>query len=148
MTRTITLITVALGTMVAAAAQDAQSKPQTYKNLEVTVTGVEHAASAALNDCPPGANTVKGMTRPGEQFAIVKVAFKILPGYQPAPLKRPVLQDAAGTTYNTAVSFVDVGTIPEFSCSFPFRMPEGTKLKSFQIETLSFDLGALDSKKP
>ena len=36
-----------------------------------------------------------------------------------------------------------VGSVPEYSCTFPFRVPEGTKLKSLQIETAAFDLSAL-----
>ena len=80
------------------------------------------------------------MARPGEGFAIVTVRVKVLPTYLPAPLKRPVLTDAEGKTYNTAASFVDLAKDREFSCAFPFRIPEGTRLKSVQIETVSFAL--------
>ena len=120
--------------------------PQTYKGLELSIGGLERASSAGLADCPPGANTVRAMTKPGEEFAIVTVKMKVLTNYQPAPLKRPVLTDTAGKTYNTAASFVDVGKVPEFSCAFPFRVPEGTKVKSVQIDTASFDLTSLDAK--
>jgi len=41
-------------------------------------------------------------------------------------------------------TFVDVGSVPEYSCTFPFRVPDGTKLKSLQIESASLDLSALD----
>ena len=58
----------------------------------------------------------------------------------------PSVADAAGKTFNTSVAFVDVGSVPEFSCVFPFRVPEGTKLKSLQIEGATFDLSTLDSK--
>ena len=122
---------------------------QTYKGLQMSVTRVERAPSASLKDCPPGTNTVTAMTRPGEQFAIVTVAFKTQPGFQASPplvMKRPSMADTAGKTYNTSVSFVDVGSVPEFSCLFPFRVPEGTKLKSLQIETASFDLSPFESK--
>ena len=119
--------------------------PQTFKGLQMTVTGVERAPSASLKDCPPGTNTVNAMTRPGEQFALVTVAFKALPAIQQSlTMKRPSVTDTAGKTYNTSVSFVDVASLPEFSCVFPFRIPDGTKLKSLQIETASFDLSALD----
>lgn len=104
------------------------------------MAGVERASSAALNDCPPGANSQKAMTKPGEEMAIVTVAFKLTPGFKPQPLKRPVLTDEAGKTFNTAVSFVDVGAVPEFSCAFPFRVPSGTKLKAIQIAGASLDL--------
>jgi len=49
-------------------------------------------------------------------------------------------------THETAATFVDVGKVPEFSCTFPFRVPEGTKLKALQIENATFDLSALDGK--
>jgi hypothetical protein len=114
--------------------------PKTYKGLEISVAGVERAASARLSDCPPGTNTVNATTRGAEEFAIVTLKLKVLPGFQPVTLKRPVLTDASGKTYNTAVSFLDVGKVPEFSCAIPFRVPAGTKLKRVQIDALSLDL--------
>ena len=64
----------------------AQGKPQTYKNLQMTVTGVERAEKASLRDCPPGTNTVNAMARAGEQYSNVTVAFKVMPGFAPAPM--------------------------------------------------------------
>jgi len=61
-------------------------------------------------------------------------------------MKRPSVVDAADKKFNTAATFVDVGKVPEFSCTFPFRVPEGTKLKALQIENATFDLSALDGK--
>ena len=58
-------------------------------------------------------------------------------------MKRPTVTAADGKTYNTSVQFVDVGSVPEYSCSFPFRVPEGTTLKSLQIESATFDLASL-----
>jgi hypothetical protein len=55
-------------------------------------------------------------------------------------LKKPTLTDSAGKVYNTAVSFVDVGSVPEFSCSIPFRIPAGTALKSLQVDAATLDL--------
>jgi hypothetical protein len=130
---------------VAASAQTA-GKPQTWQGIEITATKVERAASASLKDCPPGSNTVNAVTRPGEQFALVSVAFKLMPDFKPAPMKRPTVTDTSGKAFNTAATFVDVGSVPEFSCTFPFRVPEGTKLKTLNIETASLDLSALDSK--
>jgi hypothetical protein len=112
----------------------------------MSVGGVERATSAALADCPAGANTQRAMSRPGEGFAIVTVRVKVLPGYRPVPFKRPRVMDRAGNTYRTAASFVDVGKVPEFSCAFPFRVPEGTRLKSLVIDTVTFDLTALDER--
>ena len=123
----------------------ASGEPQTYAGLEISVASVERAASAPLKDCPPGSNTVKAMTRPGEEFAVVLVNFKVLPAFEPTMIGRPVLEGADGETYKTAISFVDVGSVPEFSCAFPFRVKEGTKLKSLKIDDATFDLEALDA---
>jgi hypothetical protein len=128
---------------VLAAGQTA-GKPQAVPGLDITVTKVERAATASLRDCPPGSNTVTAVTRPGEQFALVSVAFKVSPAYKPTPMKRPSITDAADKAYNTAATFVDVGSVPEFSCTFPFRVPEGTKLKALRIEGASFDLTKLE----
>src|SRR5205809_5687847 len=126
------------------ASGQAASKAQPLPGLDATVTKVDHAASASLRDCPPGSNTVNAVTRPGEQFALVTVAFKVSPGYKPAPMKRPQITDSADKAYNTAATFVDVGSVPEFSCTFPFRVPDGTKLKALRIEGASFDLTKLE----
>jgi hypothetical protein len=118
---------------------------QNLRGLEVGVAKVERASSAGLSDCPPGANTVRGMARGEEEFAIVHVTFKVLPSYKPGPLKRAVVTDQAGKTFNTAVSFVDLNRLPEYSCAIPFRVPLGTKLRKLQIETVSFDISSLDA---
>jgi hypothetical protein len=117
---------------------------QTTRGLEISAAGVEHTSKASLKDCPPGANTVGSTAKPGEEFAIVNLNFKVLPAFKPGTFRRPVLTDAGGKTYNTAVSLVDVGKVPEFSCAIPFRVPTGTKAKSIQIEDASIDLSALD----
>ena len=129
---------------VAAASAVAAGQSSTIPGLDITVTKVERAATASLKDCPPGANTVTAVTRPGEQFALVSVAFKVSPAYKPAAMKRPSITDTTDKPYNTAATFVDVGSVPEFSCTFPFRVPQGTKLKALRIEGASFDLSALE----
>src|SRR5436190_18650675 len=126
------------------ASGQAASKAQRLPGLDATVTKVEHAASASLRDCPPGTNTVNAVTRPGEQFALVTVAFKVSSAFKASPMKRPTVTDAADKKYNTASTFVDVGSVPEYSCTFPFRVPEGTKLKALQLESTSLDLASLD----
>lgn len=124
-------------------------RPQTRAGLEMLVRGLERAPDAALNDCPPGTNTVKALTKPGEEFVIVAVSFKVTSGYKPTPLKRPVLRDAAGNSYNTGASFLlDVSGTPEFSCAFPFRVPKGTSVKSVEINGATFDLGGVATTKP
>jgi hypothetical protein len=121
----------------------AQSAPQTYKGLEVVVTGVERAANVSLTDCPPGANIVRGVIKPGDpmEFVTVKVDFKVLPAFKAGPMPKPVAYDQAGKAFNTAQSFADVGGSPAFSCTFSYRVPTGTALKRFTIDTLSVDLG-------
>jgi hypothetical protein len=129
---------------VLAAGQAASKSAQPLPGLDGTVMKIERAASASLRDCPPGTNTVSAVSRPGEQFALVTIAFKVGPGFKASPMKRPSVVDTADKTYLTASTFVDVGSVPEYSCTFPFRVPDGTKLKSLHIESASFDLTALD----
>ena len=73
----------------------AQAKPANYKGLEITVAGVERARHVGLKDCPPGANSVRGLTKPGEEFAIVNLSFKVTPAFKETIVKKPVLLDAA-----------------------------------------------------
>jgi hypothetical protein len=136
---------LAVAAAVAAAAQTAGT-PQRYEGLEMTVTRVERAPSASLKDCPPGTNTVSAVAKPGEQFALVTVAIKVGSGARAGALngKRPTAGDAAAKKYFTPSYFVDFGSVTDFSCTFPFRVPDGTKLKSLHIETATFDLSALD----
>ena len=145
MTTTVAAGFLCSGLLVVGALAQTTGK-QPLPGLDVTVTKVERAATASLRDCPPGSNTVNAVTRPGEQFALVTVAFKVAPSFQPAPMKRPSIVDATDKKFNTAATFVDVGKVPEFSCTFPFRVPEGTKLKALQIENATFDLSTLDAK--
>src|SRR6188474_1594950 len=140
------LLGILCGALLAVVASGQTAGTQPLPGLDVTVTKVERAANASLKDCPPGSNTVTAVTRPGEQFALVTVAFKVSPSFKPAPMKRPQVTDSADKSYNTAATFVDVGSVPEYSCTFPFRVPEGTKLKALRIEGVTFDLSSLDSK--
>ena len=139
-TRTLsaTLIASVVGGLAVLTAQ--AGAPKTVKGLEVSVGGVERSMKVGLADCPPGANTVSSTAKPGEEFAVVTIKMKVLPAYKPAPLPRPTVTDASGKRFNTAVSFVDVGKVPEFSCAIPFRVPTGTALKTVQIDTLSLEL--------
>ncbi len=126
----------------ATASQTTTPRPVIYRGLEMTVVGIERAPSAALKDCPPGENTQKGVTKPGEEFAIVTVHFKVSPDFKPGPMARPMARDAAGQSYYTAVAFVDVGKLAEFTCTFPFRVPTGTALRTLHIEEASLDLSS------
>ena len=135
---------IAVSTLIAVVVTAQSAGKPAMPGLDVTVTKVERAATASLRDCPPGSNTVTAITRPGEQFALVTVSFKVAPSFKPAPMKRPTITDSADKKFNTAATFVDVGSVPEFSCTFPFRVPEGTKLKALQIESASYDLASLD----
>lgn len=124
-----------------------QAKPTNYKGLEITAAGVERSMSVGLRDCPPGANTIRGVTKPGEEFAIVTLAFKVTPAFKETIVKKPVLMDSAGKPYNTSVAIIDPGLVPEYTCSFPFRVPAGTKVASVQIDTATIDVSGLETKK-
>jgi hypothetical protein len=120
----------------------AQSAPQNYKGLEVSVASVERATNVSLTDCPAGANSVRGVIRPGDtnEFASITLDFKVQSAFKAGPLPKPVLHDAAGKTYNTAQAFGDIGSTPSFSCTFSFRVPKGTKLARLAIDTMTLDL--------
>ena len=128
--------------MVAPAAM--QAKPTNYKGLEVTPLGIERAKNVALIDCPPGQNSVRGNARGDEEFAVVTLAFKVTPAFKETIVKKPVLTDSSGKTYNTSVSIIDPGSVPEYKCTFPFRVPLGTKITSVAIDTATISLATLD----
>jgi hypothetical protein len=138
----------ALVVMAAAALSARQAGPQNYKGLEISVAGIARGMVVDLKDCPPGSNTVKGMTRPGEEFASVLVKFTVTPAFKNMMIKKPVLVDTTGKSYNTAVAFIDPASVPEYTCAFHYRVPDGTRLKSLQIDTITLDLAAFDVKKP
>jgi hypothetical protein len=123
-----------------------QGKPTNYKGLEITVASIERSSTVGLKDCPPGANSIRGLTKPGEEFAIVNLSFKVTPAFKETLVKKPVLLDASGKVFNTAMSFIDPGATPEYSCGFAYRVPEGTKLGKIQIDTTTLDLTAFDKK--
>jgi len=126
----------------AAVAQD--GKAQTVNGLQIAVTGIERMEKASLKDCPPGTNTVSAVQRPGDELAVVTVSFKVLPEFKPTMMKRPTATASDGKVFNTSVQLVDVGSVPQYSCQFIYRVPQGTKLKSLQVDTATFDLAALE----
>jgi hypothetical protein len=119
--------------------------PTSYKGLDITPVGIERAKNVALIDCPPGTNSVRGNARGDEEFAVVTLAFKVTPAFDAKTIvKKPVLTDASGKTYNTSVSIIDAGSVPEYKCSFPFRVPTGTKVASVAIDTAAINVSSLD----
>ena len=123
----------------------AQTKPTSYKGLEITPVSVERAKNVALIDCPPGMNSVRGNALEGFEFAVVTLAFKVTPAFDARSIvKKPVLTDVSGKTFQTSVSIVDAGSQPEYKCSFPFRVPTGTKVASLAIDTATITLSSLD----
>lgn len=122
------------------------AKTTNYKGLEITAMGVERAQNVPLVDCPPTTNSQRGNARAGEEFAVVTLAFKVTPAFKETIVKKPVLTDAAGKVYNTSVAIIDPGSVPEYKCAFPFRVPTGTKVASVQIDTVALDVAALDKK--
>ena len=141
-----TLAAAAVALVLAAIVSgQAASKPQTVNGLQITVTSVEHTDKAGLKDCPPGTNTVNSVQRPGDELIVVTAAFKVLPDFKPVMMKRPTATTADGKVYNTSVQFVDVGSMPEYSCQFVYRVqPPGTKLKTFTVENTAFDLTGIE----
>ena len=127
-----------------AVALHAQTAPKAVNGLQVSVAKIERMERASLRDCPPGTNTVNAVQRPGDELAVVTVNFKVTPEFKPAMFKRPTATATDDKVYNTSVQFVEVGSVPEYSCQFIYRVPTGTKLKSFTVEGTSFDVAALD----
>src|SRR2546423_13571196 len=141
------VLRIAGAVLVAVAASAAiAAQSSAIPGLDVKVTKIERADSASLKDCPPGTNTVSAVANPGEQFALVTVGMKVGSDYKTGALngKRPTAEDAAGKKYFTPSYLVDFGSTSDFSCTFPFRVPEGTKLKTLKIESASFDLASMD----
>jgi len=124
----------------------AQQPTVNYKGLEITALGVERTQNVPLVDCPPTTNSQRGNARAGEEFAVVTLAFKVTPAFKEAIVKKPVLTDAAGKVYNTSVAIIDPGSQPEYKCSFPFRVPTGTKVASVQVDTATIDLASVEKK--
>jgi hypothetical protein len=133
---TVLAIAAAVALSAVALAKAEQAKPTNYKGLEITALGIERAKNVALIDCPPGQNSVRGNALEGMEFAVVTLAFKVTPAFDAKTIvKKPVLTDAAGKTFQTSVSIIDAGSVPEYKCSFPFRVPSGTKVASVTIDT-------------
>jgi hypothetical protein len=138
------ILAAALAAVAASAALAAQATA--IPGLDIKVTKIERAASASLKDCPPGTNTVNAVAKPGEQFELVTVAIKVGSDYKQGALngKRPTALDQADKKYFTPSYLVDFGGATDFSCTFPFRVAEGTKLKTLNIESAKIDLSAID----
>lgn len=138
--------TACLTACLAASVAGQAARTTNYKGLEITPVGIERAMNVALIDCPPGTNTVRGNAKPGEEFAVVTLAFKVTPAFKETIVKKPVLMDATGKPFNTSVAIIDPGSVPDYQCSFPFRVPAGTRVASVQIDTATIDIAALDKK--
>jgi hypothetical protein len=136
------IVAVACALGVAVVDMRGQSASGTYKGLEISVAGVSRATNVSLTDCPPGANSVRGVIRPGDQneFASVTLDFKVQASFKPGAIPSPVLHDAAGKTFNTAQAFGEIAGGSPFSCTFSFRVPKGTKLSRLAIDTATIDL--------
>jgi hypothetical protein len=135
---------VAVSGLLAAVVSGQAAASKTVNGIQVSVAKIERMEKAALKDCPPGTNTVNAVQRPGDELAVVTVNFKVMPDFKPAMFKRPTATAADDKVYNTSVQFVEVGSVPEYSCQFIYRVPTGTKLKAFTVEGTTFDIAALD----
>ena len=122
-----------------------QAKPTNYKGLEVTPVSVERAQNVAADRLPARhQHRQRGNAREGEEFAVVNLAFKVTPAFKDTIVKKPILTDASGKTYNTSVAIIDAGLVAEYKCAFPFRVPAGTKVASVAIDTATIDIASLD----
>ena len=132
--------------LLCATTASAQTPSQTFKGLEFTVAGVTRETNVSLADCPAGANSVRGVIKPGDttEFAAVKVDFNVTRSFKAGPLPKPVLSGEGGKTFNTAQSFADVGGTPSFSCTFYYRVPKGAKVTKFAIENVAIDVTKLN----
>jgi hypothetical protein len=144
MMKTIFVATVASAMLAISLGAQTAGAPKTVNGLQVSVAKIERMEKASLKDCPPGTNTVNAVQRPGDELAVVTVNFKVMPDFKPAMFKRPTATATDDKVYNTSVQFVEVGSVPEYSCQFIYRVPQGTKLKAFTVEGTSFDVAALD----
>src|SRR5262245_65715173 len=107
-----------LALLAAVAASAVAAGQASIPGLDIKVTKIERAASASLKDCPPGTNTVNAVAKPGDQFALVTIAFKVGSSFTPAALKGkpPTALDTAHRKYFTPSYCVDPGSVTEFSC--------------------------------
>jgi hypothetical protein len=138
------LFTVSFVACLAAIADGQAGKAINYKGLEVTPLSIERMQNVPLLDCPPGSNTQRGNARAGEEFAVVTLSFTVTPVFKETVVKRPVLTGADGKVYNTSVAIIDAGSLPAYTCAFPFRVPAGTKVASVAIDTATLDLAAFN----
>jgi len=132
----------------AGARPSGQGASGAYRGLEVAVASVARATNVSLTDCPAGANSVRGVIRPGDanEFVSVTLDFKVSSAFKPGAVPSPVLHDEAGKTYNTAQAFGEISAVPSFSCTFSFRVPKGMKLTRLAIDTASLDLSKAAQK--
>jgi hypothetical protein len=142
------LIAGLAGALVATgvARPSAQAASGTYRGLEIAVASVARATNVSLTDCPAGANSVRGVIRPGDanEFASVTLDFKVQPGFKPGGVvPSPMLHDAAGQAYKTAQAFGEIGASPAFSCTFSFRVPKGATLARVTIDSVSLDVSKI-----
>jgi hypothetical protein len=119
-----------------------QSATGSYRGLAVTVSSIARATNVSLTDCPAGANSVRGVIRPGDanEFVSVTLDFKVGPQFKSGPVPSPLLHDAKGQSYKTAQAFAEIGSAPAFSCTFSYRVPKGMAAARLTIDTLSLDL--------
>jgi hypothetical protein len=119
-----------------------QSASATAGGLAISVASVTRATNVSLTDCPPGANSVRGVIRPGDEneFASVTLDIKVPAGAKPATVPSPILHDASGKQYKTAQSFVEFAAGSSFSCTFAYRVPKGTKAAQLAIGSTTLDL--------
>ncbi len=142
----LSLPALVIVTLVSGALMAGADDSTSYKGLELTAKSVERATRVSLQDCPPGANIVRGVIRPTEdsEFATIQIDVKVLPSFEGGEIPKPLLYDDAGKEYKTAQSFRDVSSQDAYTCNFSFRVPKGTKVTRIAIEDASLDISSLE----
>ena len=135
-----------IATLVSVALMAGVDDSTSYKGLELMAKSVVRATRVSLQDCPPGANRVRGVIRPIEdnEFATIQIDVKVLPSFEGGEIPKPLLYDDAGKEYKTAQSFRDVSSQDAYTCNFSFRVPKGTKVTRIAIEDASLDISSLE----
>ena len=59
----LSLLALVIATLVSGALMTGADDSTSYKGLELTAKSVERATRVSLQDCPPGANIVRGVIR-------------------------------------------------------------------------------------
>ena len=110
---------------------------QTYKGFEISVLSAERAGDSWKDDL----GVFEHKAKQGEEIIVIHMILKPLDAKEELEIKRIELHGVDGSKGNTSLTgFTIPLTAGEYTEKIAFRMPKGTKLKTFQIEDILFDL--------